>query len=64
MVQCVYGTQRQGTLKSILTGHKSTVNSVSFSVDGATLASGSIDGTVLLWDLASAPPEPPCLGTE
>ena len=35
-----------------LEGHADGVNSVSFSSDGATLASGSWDGTVLLWDVA------------
>ena len=34
----------------------SEVNSVSFSPDGATLAAGSYDGTVKLWDVASGEP--------
>ena len=38
-----------------LTGHTAWVYSVSFSPDGNTLASGSWDGTVLLWELAPAP---------
>ena len=34
----------------------SVVRSVSFSPDGATLASGSLDGTVRLWDVATGEP--------
>ena len=36
-----------------LEGHKDDVNSVSFSPDGTTLASGSSDGKVKLWDVAT-----------
>src|ERR1051326_3653285 len=32
-------------------GHSSSVNAVAFSPDRKTLASGSDDGTILLWDL-------------
>lgn len=39
-------------LNSILTGHRGYVNSVKFSPDGCTLASGSSDGTVLLWNIS------------
>ena len=35
---------------ALLTGHTDWVTSVSFSPDGNTLASGSRDNTVRLWD--------------
>jgi len=34
-------------------GHADYVWSVAFSPDGKTLASGSLDGTILLWDVSS-----------
>lgn len=37
----------------VLTGHDGGVEVVSFSPDGGTLASGSVDFTVRLWDVAS-----------
>ncbi|GAB4291522.1 MAG: hypothetical protein Fur0025_26780 [Oscillatoriaceae cyanobacterium] len=38
--------------KKTLAGHSQQVRSVAFSPDGQTLASGSLDGTIKLWDLA------------
>ena len=38
---------------NLLTGHTKAVSSVAFSPDGTTLASGSYDGTVRLWDMGS-----------
>ena len=40
-----------GEHKRTLTGHTESVRSVAFSPDGNTLASGSFDGTVRLWEL-------------
>ena len=40
-----------GTLLHSLKGHKWDVTSVKFSPDGATLASGSMDMSVKLWDI-------------
>ena len=42
-----------GQYKQMLMGHASHLYSFSVSGDGQTLASGSADGTVMLWDLTS-----------
>ena len=39
-----------------LAGHTGAVTSVSFSPDGGTLASGSLDGKTILWDVESRGP--------
>ena len=39
-----------------LKGHKHTITSIAFAPDGKTLASGSKDETVILWDLADKKP--------
>src|SRR6266852_5280721 len=38
-------------LRDTLKGHKQQVFCVSYSPDGGTLASGSVDKTIKLWDL-------------
>lgn len=40
---------------ALLTGHVSEVNSVAFSPDGQTIASGNSAGTILLWDITDPP---------
>ncbi len=45
------------TIRLTLTGHTGSVWSVVFSLDGKTLASGSHDKTIRLWDVASGQPK-------
>ena len=42
---------KTGELIKTLTGHTREIESIAFSSDGLTLASGSKDGTVLVWDV-------------
>lgn len=42
-----------------LVGHSDRVVALAFSPDGSTLASGSFDRTVLLWDMHTREPAPP-----
>jgi WD40 repeat protein len=47
-----------------LTGHLNGVGEVAFAPDGQTLASGDLDGKVVLWDLGKSPsPARQCVGT-
>ena len=48
----IYDT-RTGAEVALLTGHTNKVLGVSFSPDGLTLASGSLDGTIHLWEVAT-----------
>jgi hypothetical protein len=53
--------QRSPLFSHFLQAHKGGVNSVAFSPDGQTLASGSGDKTIILWDLARRQPQGPPL---
>jgi predicted methyltransferase len=44
---------REPKLRDTFKGHTSYVSSVVYSPDGKTLASGSLDTTIMLWDVAS-----------
>ncbi|MCY3742721.1 MAG: dockerin type I domain-containing protein [Candidatus Poribacteria bacterium] len=53
-----------GTLKSTFVAEAGGIISLAFSPDGTIVASVSWSGTVLLWDLAPAAPEPPRLAAD
>lgn len=46
---------KTGQEKKTFMGHTDWIHNVLFSPDGTTLASGSRDGTILLWDLTAIP---------
>ena len=48
------GEKRHGQARATLRGHELPVSSVAFTGDGKLLASGSHDGTIKLWDVATA----------
>ena len=52
-MSCDYGTQKLENIFKTLEGHKSWVETLSFSPDGNTLVSGSLDSTIRLWDANS-----------
>ena len=43
---------KTGKQKRVFTGHRQGVTGMAFSPDGKTVASGSYDGTILLWKVA------------
>ena len=49
----LFDLSTQGNLIATLEGHRGRVNSVAFSPDGTTLASGSWDPSIKLWDVAT-----------
>jgi len=52
----LYNTLASPQLVRYLNGHSNPVVSVAFSPDGKTLVSGSLDNTIILWDVASQTP--------
>jgi WD40 repeat protein len=48
----IWSVRRCRQIGSPLTGRSCTVESVTLSPDGRTLVTGSVDGAVLLWDVA------------
>ena len=42
-----------GSQRAVLDGHASDIDALAFCPDGRTFVSGSADGTILIWDLAT-----------
>src|SRR5579884_2809755 len=55
-IRRVAGELREFNLIHSLTGHEGPVLSVAISPDGQTLASGSIDNTIMIWNLLTGEP--------
>ena len=51
MAKFICGMHRTGRLRSTLIGHKDRIISLVISPDGRTLASGSLDNTIRLWNM-------------
>ena len=59
------GLVSNSRLKTYLHAHDDRVTSVAFSADGQTMASGSNDNSIVMWDMASSQPlGPPLTGHE
>ncbi len=52
-VSYAYGMSRRVRRFAVLKGHESNVTSVAFSPNGMHMATGSLDDTVKIWDVAT-----------